>query len=502
MASSSSSGSPPHAVILAFMAKGHTISLLHLSRLLFLHRSNISVTIFTTHANSPFIRQSYTTQKLHSSISLSHKTFILRFLKEWNLVLRPNVSCIISDAFFPWSLEIASKLSIPRLDFDGCSNFTILFYDVLMTQEFLVDSDNEPFSVIPSLPNIKLTKNDIEPEFSHPQPGEHTDFYTEVFMATSKSKGIIRNSFYELEPEFVDYWNKHNSPKAWSIGPLCLLATKVVISVSEKPMWIQWLDERLEKGESVLYIAFGSLAEITIEQLREIAIGLENSGEHFLWVLRLPGDEFMSEFKERVEGRGLLVKNQWVDQVGILSHECVNGFMSHCGWNSVLESICESVPLLGFPITADQHLNARMVEEYFRIGVKVVTRTGSVCGFFGSDCIENKVKEMRKNVNKFNEKARNAMVEGGSSWHTLNLLIDEVICNKTDTFCSPFLLLFQVHNVYLRAYLHILSINIKHRSMGHFDCLQPYILPSTELTNQVANQAPWEVFQDSHIARA
>ncbi|KAI3931129.1 hypothetical protein MKX01_029319 [Papaver californicum] len=460
MASSSTSESPPHVVILPFMAKGHTIPLLIVHNPL--AGDNISVTIFTTHANSQFIRQSLHDtkasiidlpfpQKFHPQIpqgvesvdKLPFQSLFVpfcigtKFLQpEFDRIvksLQPNVSCIISDAFFPWSLGIASKLSIPRLDFDGCSNFTILFYDILMSQEFPVDSDDEPFSVIPSLPNIKLSKNDIEPEFSHPQPGEHTDFYTGVFMATSKSKGIIRNSFYELEPEFVDYWNKQNSPKAWSVGPLCLLATKVVSSASEKPMWIQWLDEKFENGKSVLYVAFGSLAEITTEQLRETAIGLENSGEHFY--------AFMSEFEERVKGRGLLVKNQWVDQVGILSHECVNGFMSHCGWNSVLESICESVPLLGFPVTADQHLNARMVEEYFRIGVKAVTRNGSVRGFFGSECIENKVKElmdieggkgkeMRKNVKEFNGKAINAMAEGGSSWHTLNLVIDEVICNK------------------------------------------------------------------------
>ncbi|KAI3889691.1 hypothetical protein MKX03_007713 [Papaver bracteatum] len=418
MASSSSSETPLRVVILPFMAKGHTIPLLHLTRLLFLRRSNIAVTIFTTHANSHFIRQSLHDTKSHSA-------------KEPNFYNRNSpespaecqiVSCLISDVFFPWRMEIAAKLSIPRLDFDGASNFAMVFYDILMTQEFPVDSDDELFSVIPSLPDIKLTKNDIEPEFSHPQPGAHTDFYTDVVMAMSKRKGIIRNSFYELEPEFVDYWNKEKSPKAWNIGPLCLLATKVVCS-EEKPMWIQWLDEKLEKGKSVMHVAFGSLAEITMEQLREIAIGLENSGEHFLWVLRLPepsnGDEFMSEFEER----------------------SVGGFMSHCGWNSVLESICESLPLLGFPLTADQHLNARMVEEYFGIGVKVVMRNGSGCGFFGSECIENKVKElmdiegqkgkeMRKNVKKFNEKARNAMVEGGSSWRTLNLLIDEAICNK------------------------------------------------------------------------
>ncbi|XP_026384154.1 UDP-glycosyltransferase 90A2-like [Papaver somniferum] len=154
-------------------------------------------------------------------------------------------------------------------------------------------------------------QNDFEPEFAHP------------------------------EPEFVDYWNRKASPRDWCIGPLCLASEKKVMSKHNNgPMWwIQWLDEMSEMEKPVLYVAFGSLEEITIDQYREIAIGLENSGEHFLWVLRLPSfdnDEFMVEFEERVKERGLLVKNQWVAQVEILSHKCVHGFMSHCGWNSVL----------------------------------------------------------------------------------------------------------------------------------------------------------------------
>ncbi|KAI3855462.1 hypothetical protein MKX03_025420 [Papaver bracteatum] len=180
----------------------------------------------------------------------------------------------------------------------------------------------------------------------------------------------------------------------------------------------------LDVKKSVLYVAFGSLAEITIDQFRELAMGLENSGEHFL-----------------VKGRGVLVKNQWVDQVEILRHVSVTGFMSHCGWNSVLESICESVPLLGFPITADQYWNARMVEDYYGVGVKVLADNGSVRGFFSSECIANKVKELmnaegekgkeiRENVKKLSEKARSAMEEGGSSWDALDMFIDQLICGK------------------------------------------------------------------------
>ncbi|KAI3861459.1 hypothetical protein MKW98_000411 [Papaver atlanticum] len=201
----------------------------------------------------------------------------------------------------------------------------------------------------------------------------------------------------------------------------------------------------LDVEKSVLYVAFGSLAEITIDQFRELAMGLENSGVHFLWVMRIPfEDEFLNEFEERVKGRGVLVKNQWVDQVEILRHGSVSGLMSHCGWNSVLESICESVPLLGFPITADQYWNARMVEDYYGVGVKVLTDTGSVRGFFSSECIANKVKELmnvecvkgkeiRENVKKLKGRgaaARSAMEEGGSSWDALDMFIDQLIFGK------------------------------------------------------------------------
>ncbi|XP_026440644.1 UDP-glycosyltransferase 90A1-like [Papaver somniferum] len=254
-------------------------------------------------------------------------------------------------------------------------------YKIIGEEEFPVSFDDEVFHVAPYFPGLKLAKNDFEPEFSHPGPGEHTNFYTEEFIATENSHGIIMNSFRELEPEFVDHWNREALPRAWCIGPLCLASEKKVVSErNSRPMCTQWLNEMSKMEKPVLYVAFGSVIEMTIEQYREIAIGLANSGETFL-------------------------------------------------------------PMLGFPITADQHLNARMIEEYFRIGVKVVTRTGSVRGFFDSECIEKKVKEltniedekwkeMSKNVKKLSERARDAMEVGGSSWHSLNLLIDEVVYGK------------------------------------------------------------------------
>ncbi|WMV15165.1 hypothetical protein MTR67_008550 [Solanum verrucosum] len=64
---------------------------------------------------------------------------------------------------------------------------------------------------------------------------------------------------------------------------------------------------------------------------------------------------------------------EWVDQREILSHGSVEGFLSHCDWNSVVESICAKVPILAWPMMADQHLNARMVVEEIKIGLRVET---------------------------------------------------------------------------------------------------------------------------------
>ncbi|RZC68098.1 hypothetical protein C5167_031354 [Papaver somniferum] len=325
--------------------------------------------------------------------------------------LHPDVNCIISDAFFPWSLESASKLNIPRYEFNPASNLTLTIFDILSNQNFPVDSNDELFSLAPKFPNIQLTKNDLEPEMTDPQPGEATDFLSDMFSASSKPDNIISNSFCGLESEFEDYLNsrENSPPKVRSVGPLCLAAAPKVANSDEhkkKPTWIQWLDEMLDDEKPVLYVAFGSLAEITIEQFRELAIGLEDSGGNFLWVLRLPpGDEFIGEFEEKIKGRGLLVKNQWVDQLEILRHDSVNGFMSHCGWNSGWKAFANQYHCWDFQ---SQLINIGMLEWLKSIMALV----------------------LRKNVKKIREKARNAMEEGGSSWHALDMLIDQMICSK------------------------------------------------------------------------
>ncbi|CAA2966217.1 UDP-glycosyltransferase 90A1-like [Olea europaea subsp. europaea] len=453
----------PHVVLFPFMSKGHSIPLLHLARHL-LHHGAI-VTLFTTLANRPSVVQFISDDDItivdlpfpanipevppgiESTDKLPSMSLFLPFARATKLmqpyfenVLQtlPRVTCIISDQFLHWTLESAMKFGIPRLGFNGMS-----IYASALSREAAVngllsthESADEPFALT-SFPWIKLTRNDFDYPFNKRDPsGPLLDFYMETTIALWNSYGQLVNSFYELEPQFVDYWNRESKPKAFLVGPLCLnLSPETEPTLhQEYSRCIHWLDEKLRQGRPVLYIAFGSQAEISPEQLSEIAGGLEESEVSFLWVVRNGGVQLGDKFEDRIKERGMVVK-EWVDQKRILEHEIVQGFLSHCGWNSVLESICAEVPILAWPMMAEQQLNARMVVEEIKIGLRVETINGSGNGFVQSKSLKNKVKELiegekrnelRKNVKEAAEMARNSMKEGGSSWLTLNQLIREI----------------------------------------------------------------------------
>ncbi len=153
-----------------------------------------------------------------------------------------------------------------------------------------------------------------------------------------------------------------------SILPVGPLLPKAFFSGSEVAAkmtdpCLKWLDTQPES--SVLYVSFGSVAVLSVAQIQELARGLEESGERFLLVLRPPHNPdnlplFPEGFEERTKGRGF-VHMGWAPQLQVLSHRALGGFLTHCGWNSTLESICRGVPMLAWPIQAEQAMNARWV---------------------------------------------------------------------------------------------------------------------------------------------
>ncbi|OMP10147.1 UDP-glucuronosyl/UDP-glucosyltransferase [Corchorus olitorius] len=303
--------SPSHHVLLfPFMSKGHTIPLLHLSRLLL--RRGIAVTLFTTPGNRPFIAKSLAGTSatiidipypqnvpeippgVESTDALPSISLYFPFCRATKLMqeeferklqsLLPPVSFMVSDGFLWWTLESATKFGFPRLVFYGMGQYASNLSKAVYEDRVLLGPEsNDELITVPQFPWIKVCKNDFDPQVRKPDPNSpQSQLFMDQVMAAVNSYGMIVNTFYELEKLFIDHWNsKEEGHKIWCVGPLCLAEPpKVELHEPQKtklPSWIKWLDQKLESGCSVLYVAFGSQADISAEQLKEIGIGLEES---------------------------------------------------------------------------------------------------------------------------------------------------------------------------------------------------------------------------------
>nr|UHB15575.1 UDP-glycosyltransferase [Paris polyphylla] len=163
-----------------------------------------------------------------------------------------------------------------------------------------------------------------------------------------QSYGVLVNSFYELEPEYVRHCREVVGWRAWHVGPVSLCNVEEADKVGRggdknkisSESCLEWLDGK-EPG-SVLYVCFGSEGEFTAAQLDELAVGLEASGCPFMWVVR--SEVLPAGFEEKVEGRGMVARG-WAPQISILSHRATGGFLTHCGWNSSMEGLVAGLPM-------------------------------------------------------------------------------------------------------------------------------------------------------------
>ncbi|KAK1296092.1 UDP-glycosyltransferase 90A1 [Acorus calamus] len=452
----------PKVLIFPFMSKGHTIPLIHLAHLLHTHH-NLAITFFTTPLNSPSKRASLSasqaelvelpfptdvdglppgiesTDKLPSMSLFPPFLHASRFLKPHferelaHLLARADVRFIVADSFLGWAQTSASTLGVPGFAFYGMGNFATLASRVVAVDRphARVASDDEPFSLGAwggPLADVTLTKSELSWPFHDPDPVRPLKaIVIRSGLEVSSCRGVIVNSFYELEPRYVDYWNERFCPPLYNVGPLCLA---VPVRQSGPTEWSGWLDMKREQNRPVLYVSFGTQAEVSETQLSALAAGLENSGVDFMWVVRRPVPG-LAGFEARVRERGLVV-HEWVDQVSVLGHESVRGFMSHCGWNSVMESVCARVPLLAWPMMAEQFMNARLVVDELGIGLGVRARDGKRRGFVEAEEVERMVRELMvgekgrvaaERVEEAGRAARGAMEAGGSSERCLGGLV-------------------------------------------------------------------------------
>ncbi|CAH2075727.1 unnamed protein product, partial [Thlaspi arvense] len=358
--------------------------------------------------------------------------------------------CIISDVHHPWTTDAAARLRIPRLVFHGTSAFARCLEEAVRRPDsphLMAKSDYEPF-VIPSLPDpITMMRSQL-PGFIL-KPDRYTQLVEQWVDAELRSYGTVVNNFYELGPAYTDLYKKLMGHNVFNLGPVGLIqqnsgekaqrAHKAVIGEEE---CLAFLNSKTPS--SVLYICFGSACIFPDNQLMEIACGLEASGHNFMWVVFGKDDEKEGEKEKWLpKGEGMIIKG-WAPQLLILDHPSVGGFLTHCGWNSVIEGVTAGLPMITWPLYAEHFFNEKLVTQVMGIGVGVGKKNWSqwVWDFpenevVGRLTIEDAVrrvmdagdpaaKMVREKARALGKKAREAVEEGGSSYQNLTVLIQEL----------------------------------------------------------------------------
>ncbi|KAK4271288.1 hypothetical protein QN277_019999 [Acacia crassicarpa] len=372
----------------------------------------------------------------------------------------PPVTCVVCDGVMSYSLKAANALGIPTVSFWTASACGFVGY---AQYRYLVDQGHVPFKdesyvtnefldkKVDWIPGIdKLRFRDIPSFF---RTTDRDDFmlnhFIEELEAAHEATMIIINTFDEFDQSSLQYLSSIYSPPIFTIGPLPLLLQQIphnhsLMSSIGSNLWkedthcLQWLDS--QESSSVFYVNYGSITTVTSDQLTEFAWGLATSKCRFLWVVRPDLVEgrsviFSKEFKEETEGRGLIVS--WCSQEQVLNHPAVGGFLTHCGWNSMTESLCAGKPVVCWPFFAEQQTNCRYACVEWGIGMEVgpvvereEVRRVVVEVMEGSS---EKGREMKEKALEWKKKAEAATRPGGSSYQNLEKVLDMLLKNFNPT---------------------------------------------------------------------
>ncbi|XP_043700804.1 UDP-glycosyltransferase 88F5-like [Telopea speciosissima] len=419
---------------------GHLVSMVELGRLVLKHYPSFSITIlitpppFNTGSTAPYITRISTTTPSISfhhlppilispdSISSAHpEALLFEVLRRNNpsvhqalltISQTSTIRAFIIDLFCTPARDVAASFNIPIYNFftSGAAVLCVMLYFPTIhkntTKSFkdlgptILDFPGTP--PIPAQDMIKpmLDRNDVTYQ-------GFLDFCTKM----PESNGILVNTVESLEPRALKALSDglcipdRPTPPICCVGPIIAADDRTGGEHGEKHECLTWLDS--QPSRSVVFLCFGSLGLFSAAQLKEIAIGLEKSGQRFLWVVRNPPTEDNSwrnlappepdldallpeGFLERTKDKGFIVKS-WAPQMEVLNRTSVGGFVTHCGWNSVLEAVCAGVPMVAWPLYAEQRLNRIFLVEEMKLAMPMKE---SENGFVSAAEVEKRVREL------------------------------------------------------------------------------------------------------------
>ncbi|KAL4607840.1 hypothetical protein ACB092_09G203900 [Castanea dentata] len=408
-------------VMVPFPAQGHLNQLLHLSRLIIAYNIPVHFACTATHNRQAMLRVHGWDPNSVSNIHF-HDLKIPPFL---NPPPNPN-----SPSKFPSHLQPLFNASLHLRD----PMASLLRELSSRATRIIVINDSMMASVVQDLITIPNAES-----YTFHSVSAFT-YFLYLWEAMGKPLELEPNAKV-IEGTYMDIMESlEGGKKHWAIGPFNPVRN---IGSNGRHKCLEWLDK--EAPNSVIYVSFGTTTAMEDMQMKELAIGLEKSGQKFIWVLRdadkgdvfingeLRKDEILKGFEERVKNRGMVVKD-WAPQLEILSHPSTGGFMSHCGWNSCMESITMGVPLAAWPMASDQPRNTVLITKLLKVGI-VVKDWSRRDELVPSSTIEKAVKllmaskegdDIRKRTVDLGGAVRQSIEKGGVSRMELDSFIDHI----------------------------------------------------------------------------
>jgi hypothetical protein len=375
---------------------------------------------------------------------------LFRFLRATNAPLRDflralsasrSVQAIVLDIFCADALDVAAELGLPAYFFSPSGAAGLACFLGLPAMRASVGASfaelgESAVLSFPGVPPFRIA--DLPPALA--DDGEACQGMIRAAARIPEARGILINSFESLEPRATRALRDglcvpgRPTPPIYCVGP-------VVSPGGDKGHGcLRWLDAQPDR--SVVFLCFGSMGAFPKKQLEEIAAGLERSGQRFLWVVRSPpgaaddvGALLPVGFPERTEDRGLVVKS-WAPQVDVLRHRAAGAFVTHCGWNSTLEAIVAGLPLLCWPLYAEQKLNKVWIVEEMKLGVEMRRDDEDVVT---AEEVKAKVRwvmedsdgarVLRQRLAAARDRAAEALAEGGPSREAFLEFLEDLLVN-------------------------------------------------------------------------
>ncbi|KAF8005720.1 hypothetical protein BT93_K0107 [Corymbia citriodora subsp. variegata] len=197
---------------------------------------------------------------------------------------------MIANLAAGWVLEVAERMGIERAGFWAASVSTLALnlHIPKLIEAGVIDNSgkgpelNDLITILKDLPPYKST----DLTWSCPEDLRKQKIFfgcaLSILHHSKRSNLFLYNSIHELEASACSV-----IPGVLPIGPLIAssrLFHRRGSLWNEDSTCSNWLDQH--PAQSVIYVAFGSLTVFSLEQFYELAHGLEQIAQSFLWVVR------------------------------------------------------------------------------------------------------------------------------------------------------------------------------------------------------------------------